>query len=42
VYKAHCIVVLHDGKQAEAGPHEELMKKQGLYSQLVLAFRGEK
>ncbi len=42
VYKAHCIVVLHDGKQAEAGPHEELMKNQGLYSQLVLAFRGEK
>jgi ATP-binding cassette subfamily C protein CydD len=42
VYKAHCIVVLHDGKQAEAGPHEELMKNQGLYSQLVLAFRGGK
>lgn len=42
VYKAHCIVVLHDGKQTEAGPHEELMKNQGLYSQLVLAFRGGK
>lgn len=42
VYKAHCIVVLHDGKQAETGRHEELMQRQGLYSQLVMAFRGGK
>ncbi|MDF2634840.1 MAG: transporter, CydDC cysteine exporter (CydDC-E) family, permease/ATP-binding protein CydD [Pelosinus sp.] len=42
VYKANCIVVLHEGKITEAGPHDELMKTQGLYSQLVLAFRGEK
>ncbi|SFL85231.1 thiol reductant ABC exporter subunit CydD [Pelosinus propionicus] len=42
VYKAHSIVVLHDGKQAEAGSHVELMKIEGLYSQMVLAFRGGK
>jgi ATP-binding cassette subfamily C protein CydD len=42
VYKANCIVVLHEGKTVEAGTHDELMKAQGLYSQLVMAFRGEK
>lgn len=40
VYKADCIVVLREGRVAEAGRHEELMDIQGLYSQLVMAFRG--
>lgn len=42
VYKANHIIVLHEGKKVEAGSHDELMKAQGLYSQLVMAFRGEK
>lgn len=42
VYKANYIVVLHEGKKVEAGSHDELMKVHGLYSQLVMAFRGEK
>jgi ATP-binding cassette subfamily C protein CydD len=40
VYKADCIVVLREGQVAEAGRHEELMDIQGLYSQLVMAYRG--
>jgi ATP-binding cassette subfamily C protein CydD len=42
VYKAHCIVALKEGREIEVGRHDELMKAQGLYSQLVMAFRGEK
>jgi ATP-binding cassette subfamily C protein CydD len=42
VYNAHCIVVLQDGQEIEVGLHAELMKDQGTYSRLVMAFRGEK
>jgi ATP-binding cassette subfamily C protein CydD len=42
VYNAHCIVVLQDGQEIEVGLHDELMKDQGTYSRLVIAFRGEK
>jgi len=40
VYNADRIVVLNDGQAAERGRHAELMEKQGLYYQLVTAFRG--
>ena len=40
VYKADSIVVFEQGQIAEAGQHNELMAKQGLYYQLVTAFRG--
>ena len=40
VYKADSIVVFDQGQVAEVGQHDELMTKQGLYYQLVTAFRG--
>lgn len=40
VYKAHTIVVLHEGQDVEVGRHDDLMKNQGIYFQLVTAFRG--
>jgi len=40
VYDADCIVVFQQGQVAEIGEHEELMSKQGLYYELVTAFRG--
>jgi len=40
VYKADSIVVFDQGQVAEVGLHDELMAKQGLYYQLVTAFRG--
>jgi len=42
IYKAHCIVVLREGQAVEVGRHDELLKAQGLYSQLVMSFRGGK
>ncbi len=41
VYNAHRIVVLQEGREVEVGRHDELIKGQGLYSRLVMAFRGE-
>ncbi|HEY3425551.1 MAG TPA: thiol reductant ABC exporter subunit CydD [Negativicutes bacterium] len=41
VFQADCIVVLEHGQVAESGRHDILMAKQGLYFQLVTAFRGE-
>ncbi len=35
-----CIFVLNDGKIAEQGNHEELMKKQGLYAEMFESQRG--
>ena len=35
-----CIFVLNDGKIAEQGTHEELMKKQGLYAEMFESQRG--
>ena len=40
VYKVDSIVVFDQGQVAEVGQHDELMKNQGLYYQLVTAFRG--
>jgi len=40
VYKADSIVVFDQGQVAEVGGHDELMTRQGLYYQLVTAFRG--
>ena len=42
VYQADWIVVLNEGQDVESGRHDTLMKNRGLYSQLVMAFRGEK
>lgn len=42
VYQADWIVVLKEGQDVESGRHDTLMKDRGLYSQLVMAFRGEK
>lgn len=42
VYQADWIVVLNEGQDVESGRHDTLMKDRGLYSQLVMAFRGEK
>lgn len=41
VYKADKIVVVSRGQAAEQGRHNELLDRQGLYYQLVTAFRGE-
>ena len=34
------IIVLKDGKLAELGPHEKLMKKKGLNKKSYLIFQG--
>lgn len=41
VYKADKIVVVSGGQAAEQGRHKELLDRQGLYYQLVTAFRGK-
>ncbi|GBG58344.1 thiol reductant ABC exporter subunit CydD [Sporomusaceae bacterium FL31] len=40
VVEADRIVVMHQGKAAEWGRHEDLLAKQGHYYQLMTAFRG--
>ena len=40
VYHADSIVVMNQGQVVEAGKHQELMSEQGLYYELVTAFRG--
>lgn len=40
VYHADSIVVINQGKVAEVGKHQELMDDQGIYYDLVTAFRG--
>ncbi|CAO2603613.1 Mitochondrial potassium channel ATP-binding subunit [Lemmus lemmus] len=35
VRAAHCIVVMANGQVCEAGTHEELLKKGGLYAELI-------
>jgi len=40
VYQADRIIVLEQGRVAEAGRHEELVNRKGLYCQMVTAYRG--
>lgn len=40
VCQADRIIVLEQGRVAEAGRHEELMNRKGLYCQMVTAYRG--
>lgn len=40
VYHADSIVVMKQGQVAEVGKHKDLMSQQGLYYELVTAFRG--
>ncbi|XP_007948336.1 mitochondrial potassium channel ATP-binding subunit [Orycteropus afer afer] len=35
VRRAHCIIVMAHGRVWESGTHEELMKKHGLYAELI-------
>ncbi|PIK54098.1 ATP-binding cassette, sub-family B (MDR/TAP), member 8 [Apostichopus japonicus] len=35
IRNAHVIAVLHEGKVQEIGSHDELVKKKGLYAELV-------
>lgn len=41
VYHADSIVVVDQGQVAEMGKHSQLMSNQGIYYELVTAFRGE-
>ncbi|MDR3601079.1 MAG: thiol reductant ABC exporter subunit CydD [Desulfosporosinus sp.] len=41
VRQADCILVMEHGQIIEQGKHEELMKMQGLYYQMVTEYRGE-
>ncbi|ABO50169.1 ABC transporter, transmembrane region, type 1 [Desulforamulus reducens MI-1] len=42
VYGAERILVLREGKLVEQGQHQQLMAQQGVYYDLVKAYRGEK
>jgi len=41
IYKADRILVLQEGSIVEEGSHQELMKKDGIYTNLVQAYTGE-
>jgi ABC-type transport system involved in cytochrome bd biosynthesis fused ATPase/permease subunit len=36
--EAHCIAVIHQGRVAKLGTHDELIARQGLYARLSEAY----